>query len=298
MKSNFFKYIFIIFVIGIMIFSFFKIKNDEKEQNETQSNTTTNTQEKITEIRVGVAEFDTINPILSKNKNIQDITNLIYEPLVKISTDCKAEPDLAKEWAKQNDNSYIIKLRENVKWSNGEKFTSADVFYTIQKLKEVSSIYSYNVQHVTDVEITDDYTLRLILDTEVPFFEYNLTFPILSKTFYDDKDFNDTGIVPIGIGMYTVTDVQSNYITLSKNSNWWNRETQLSLNKIYINIYTSVGELYNAFKIGNIDIVNTSNINIQEYIGTIGYTPKEVKGREHDFIALNMRKLFFSKTRS
>ena len=108
MKSNFFKYIFIIFVIGIMIFAFFKIRSDEKEKSETEAETTAETEEKITEIRLGIAEFDTLNPILSKNKNIQDIINLIYEPLVKISADYKAQPALAKEWAKQNDNSYII----------------------------------------------------------------------------------------------------------------------------------------------------------------------------------------------
>ena len=35
MKSNFSKYIFIIFAIGIMIFAIIKIKNDEKK-NDTQ----------------------------------------------------------------------------------------------------------------------------------------------------------------------------------------------------------------------------------------------------------------------
>lgn len=295
MKSNFFKYIFIIFVIGIMIFAFFKIKSDESKQNETQEEATSKTEERIREIRLGVAQFDTMNPILSQNKNIQDIINLIYEPMVKISSEYKAEPELAREWAKQNDNSYIIKLRENVKWSNGEKFTSADVQFTIEKLKQVQSIYSYNVQHIALIEIVDDYTIKLTLDTEIPFFEYNLTFPILSKTFYDDKDFNDTGIVPVGIGMYAVTDVQPTSITLTKNTNWWNREIELSLNKITLNIYSSAGELYNAFKIGNIDLISTSNINIQEYIGTIGYTPKEVKGREHDFIAFNTANYFLGK---
>ena len=34
-------------------------------------------------------------------------------------------------------------------------------------------------------------------------------------------------------------------------------------------------------------MVSTNNNNIQEYIGTIGYSTKEIKGREHDFIVLN-----------
>lgn len=295
MKSNLFKYIFIVFVIGIVIFAFFKIKKDEAEKQEIEQRISENTQEKVTEIRLGIAQFDTLNPLLTNNKNIQDITKIIYEPLINISSDYKAEQGLAIEWAKQNDTTYIIKLRENVKWANGERFTSVDVQYTIERLKERQTIYSTNVQHIASLEIVDDYTIKFNLDQEVPFFEYNLTFPILSKTFFDTNDFNNTSIVTVGTGMYQVSDVQQTYITLTKNTNWWNRDKKLSLDKIIINIYDTVGELYNSFKMGNIDVINTDNINIQEYIGTIGYTPKEMKGREHTFIALNTQNYFLAK---
>ena len=287
MKSNIFKYIFIIFVIIIVIVAFFVIRNNENEQ-QAEEDTSANTNEEIVrEIRLGMAQCDTLNPLLTTNKNVQDITKLVYEPLVDISSDYKATPALATEWAKQDATTYIIKLRENVKWSNGERFTSADVQFTYDKLKENSSIYSSNLTHVTMLEIVDDYTVKMYLDQEVPFFEYYLTFPILSKTFYDTQDYYNTGIVPVGTGKYKVDSVQENYITLTKNTNWWDRDTELSIEKINVNVYDSVGELYNAFKLGNVDLVSTSNTNIQEYIGTIGYSTKEIKGREHDFIVLN-----------
>lgn len=286
MKSNVFKYIFIIFVIIIVIVAFFVIRNNENEQ-QTEEETTSVDEEILREIRLGIAQCDTLNPLLTNNKNVQDITKLIYEPLVDISSDYKATPALATEWAKQDATTYIIKLRENVKWSNGERFTSADVQFTYDRLKENSSIYSSNLEHVTMLEVVDDYTVKMYLDQEVPFFEYYLTFPILSKTFYDTQDYNDLNIVPVGTGKYVVNNVQENYITLTKNTNWWDRDTELSLEKITVNIYDSVGELYNAFKLGNVDLVSTDNTNIQEYIGTIGYSTKEIKGRTHDFLVLN-----------
>ena len=129
MKSNFFKYLFIIFVIGIMIFAFFKIKSDEKETQENQVQTSE--KEKVTEITVGVASFDSMNPILSTNKNVQDITKLIYEPLLTLTSDYKIEACLAKEWAKQNNTTYIIKLKDNIRWADGEKFIAEDVRFTI-----------------------------------------------------------------------------------------------------------------------------------------------------------------------
>lgn len=295
MKSNFFKYIFIIFVIVIVIIAFFIINKQDKEGEKNTVNTENIEQKQIKDVRLGVAQFDTVNPLHTKNKNLQDITKLIFEPLVDLSQDYKAIPALATEWAKQDATTYIIKLRENVKWSNGEKFSSEDVQFTFDRLKENTSIYSKNIQNVTALEIVDDYTVKIYLDKEIPFFEYNLTFPILSKTFYDSQDYNNTTIVPVGTGMYKVSDVQGTYITLTKNTNWWNREKELSLEKIIINIYETVGELYNSFKIGNVDVISTTNTNIQEYIGTIGYVPKEVKGREHDFIAFNMQNHFLAK---
>ena len=60
-------------------------------------------------------------------------------------------------------------------------------------------------------------------------------------------------------------------------------------------MYSSVGELYNSFKIGNLDEVATDNDNVQEYIGSMGYTPKEVKGRNYTFLALNTSNELLSK---
>jgi len=291
MKSNWIKYLFIIFIIIILIFAVMKIRNDEAEKKQ-EENIRSN-QEKINEIKLGIAEFDTINPILSKNKNVQDISKLIYDPLVNLSSDYKAEGVLATEWARQSDNSYLIKLRENVRWSNGTTFTAQDVRFTIDKLKEVSSIYSYNVENVIGVDIVDDYTIKINLDKELPFFEYNLTFPILSKEYYESENFIDTikNKEPIGTGKYKIFEIESSYIILEKNTSWWNRSNiNITLEKITVNLYSSVGELYNSFKIGNIDLISTSNENIKEYIGTIGYSLNEMKGREHTFLAFNTRK--------
>ena len=164
MKSNFFKYIFIIFVIVIVLIAFFIINRQDKEVEQNTVNSENTEQKQINDIRLGVAQFDTINPLLTKNKNLQDITKLIFEPLVDLSQDYKAIPALATEWAKQDATTYIIKLRENVKWSNGERFTSADVQFTFDRLKENTSIYSKNVQDVTALEIVDDYTVKIYLD--------------------------------------------------------------------------------------------------------------------------------------
>lgn len=296
MKSNWIKYIFIIFIIIILVFAIFKIKKDEHEKQQQEEYSSTQ-EETVKEIKLGIAGFDTINPILSNNKNVQDISKLIYEPLVNLTSDYKAEACLAKEWAKQSDNSYLIKLRENVRWTNGQRFTSEDVKFTIDRLKDTQTIYSANVQDVVGIDIVDDYTIKINLGKEVPFFEYNLTFPIMSSEYYNDVDFVTTekNLSPVGTGKFKINEVESSYITLEKNTSWWNKEKGMKLEKITVNLYSSIGELYNSFKIGNLDLISTSNDNLQEYIGTIGYSSKEMKGREHTFLALNVDNYFLAK---
>ncbi len=290
MKSGKAKLLFIFFIIILGIITFFVIKqNEEVKQREEEYIAKTNEQNQITEIKIGIAGLDTINPLISNNKNVHDVSKLIYEPLIMLNEEYKAEGVLATEWAKQSDTSYIIYLKENVKWSNGKKFTAYDVKFTIDMLKQYSTSYSYNVEEVSSVEIIDDYSIKINLKNEVPFFEYYLTFPILSKEYYSGEDFLTTSknSAPIGTGMYKISLVEQTYLTLEKNTNWWNKETELKINKININLYSTIDEVYNSFKLGNIDMINTSNINVKEYIGELGYNEKISSGREHTFLILN-----------
>lgn len=294
MKTNFFKYFFIFFSIIIMIFAFLKIKKDEKDSQNQNIMSEQKEEEIVKELKLGVAAFDSMNPILTKNKNVQDITKIIYEPLFTLTSDYKLEKCLAKEWAKQNNTVYLIKLKDGIRWSDGQKFTANDVKFTIERLKDSNSIYVTNVQNIENVEVVDNSTIRIILKEEVPFFEYKLTFPILSQNYYSDKEFS-ADIVPTGTGMYHVVEVQDNTLILNKNKYYADEDKNPKIEKITINLYTSIGELYNAFKMGNIDFISTQNSNLQDYIGTIGYQKKEMKGREHDFIAFNTQSNILSQ---
>lgn len=289
MKNNFFKYIFLVFIIIIIIFAVYKIKNNDSGTKGIDQEQTSN-QEKSKELNLSISQLDNINPIISKNRNVQEISKLIFDPLINITEDFKAEGALATEWAKTADNTYIIKLRENVNWSNGKQFTADDVRFTIDRLKDTSSIYSYNVQYVSGVEVVDKNTVKIKLDRNVPFFEYNLTFPIISKDYFEGEDFlnTDKNKKIVGTGMYKISDVQDKIIVLEQNSNWWKKEN-LFLQKISVNLYSSMGEVYNAFKLGSVDFISTTNSNFQNYVGTIGYNYKEIKNREHTFIAFNMQ---------
>lgn len=288
MKSNFFKYIFIIFVVVIVIFAIYMIYfKKEDKQNNIEENVVEETTE-IKDLRLGISNYDTINPLISNNKEVLNIGKLIFEPLMNVTEDYKLEMCLATECSKTSDITYVVKIDNNKKWHDGSPLIAKDIQFTIDRLKEGKSIYSYNVEKVISVEILDASTVKINLSEEVPFFEYNLTFPIMPNNYYLGEDFYESAKTPQGTGMYKISKIDSSYIVLEKNTKWWNIKNKDSkIEKIYIKQYSEVGELYNSFKLGNVDIFTTENENLEQYIGTIGYANTQVKAREFDYLAFN-----------
>lgn len=47
--------------------------------------------EEIKNIRLGISNIDTLNPLTSKNQNVQDMSMLVYEPLLYVTEDFNLE---------------------------------------------------------------------------------------------------------------------------------------------------------------------------------------------------------------
>lgn len=217
-------------------------------------------------MRLGISNLDNLNPLISKNQNIQDISKLIYEPLFNIKNDFSLESALGEEFSKAESKVYFVKLRKDAKWHNESNFTAEDVKYTIEAIKKLgeSSIYITNVSNIEKVEVINENLVKIYLYEEVQFFEYNLTFPIISSKLYGDEDIllSDKNNVPMGTGKYKLKSIDINsQINLTENENWWNREEkELRIDTVTIRIYGSISELYNAYKLGRNRYDNNSEL--------------------------------------
>lgn len=231
---------------------------------------------------IGITGYDTINPILSKNKDSQYVSKLIYNSILTIDENFKISGDLAKEYTKLNNITYLIKLKENIYWHDGQVCNSEDIKFTIENLKEIKeSFYNKNVEKIKEIEVIDDYTFKIYLEEEVDNFEYLLCFPILAQHSYEEKTLISKTNNHIGTGNYKITRIDTEEIILS---NERNRE-------ITIKIYPSVTKLYSAFMKEKIDLIYTENINYEEYIGKIGYGNNKSLGKKHGYLVINTKKI-------
>src|SRR5262249_49265152 len=66
----------------------------------------------------------------------RDITSLIFEGLTRTNQYGEPEPALAKNWVISSDGlEYVVRLRDDVLWQDGVRFTAIDVIYTISLLQ-------------------------------------------------------------------------------------------------------------------------------------------------------------------
>lgn len=288
------KAIFIILlIIFISVFIYIKFfdKNDIEIEKAKELIIENNKETVVSNnVRIGIIEFDNMNPILSNNKNVQDISRLIFDPLFTLTQDYKLEPALATEWTKLDDTTYIIKLREDVKWQDGNKFDCSDVMFTIDMLKkeENNSVYYHNVSSISSLEEIDEYTLKITINEKIPYFEYNLIFPIVSSKYFSEENFlsESKNFKLPGTGLFYISDISNNSILLKKNVNSWNNK-KIKLDSINLNLYNSLSSTINAFKSADVDIFTTSNKRIEEYLKNTSYIKKEYINRNYNYLVIN-----------
>ncbi|MFO7320570.1 MAG: ABC transporter substrate-binding protein [Chloroflexota bacterium] len=91
-------------------------------------------------LRVGMNAPVVLDPALHANDSETAFNRAIYDYLIDIEPDGSIAPNLATEWEISDDNlTYTFTLREGVTFHDGKPFSSADVVFTFNRLKEVGS---------------------------------------------------------------------------------------------------------------------------------------------------------------
>ena len=97
--------------------------------------------------------------------------------------------------------------------------------------------------------------------------------------------------------MYKIASIDEDNIFLIKNDRWRKiKETPPKTQSITIHKYSAVGEIFNGFKLGNIDTINTYMTNYTDYVGTMGYNKIDYAGREYDFLSINCNDAILGNT--
>jgi len=111
-----------------------------------------------------------VNPHLSPGTKDLSASRLTYEPLASFDKDSHLTPFLAAEvpslengQVAADGSSVTWKLKQDIKWADGEPFTADDVLFTYQYIMnaDVKSSSAGSYGEVESVEVLDDYTVKV-----------------------------------------------------------------------------------------------------------------------------------------
>lgn len=136
-----------------------------------------------------------IDPALVQDGDTIDVTQQMFEGLMKWDENNKAIPNLAESYTVDKaGTTYTFKIKRGVTFSNGKPLTANDFKYSIERscdpvLKsETAEEYMGDIVGVVDkvhgkadsvsgVKVVDDYTLQIQIDKPKPYFVMKLTYP-------------------------------------------------------------------------------------------------------------------------
>lgn len=190
-----------------------------------------------------------LNPHLSTGNKDSEASRITLEPLATYNAEGELVPFLAAEIPSQENGgiaedgkSVTWKLKQGIKWSDGEPFTAADVVFTYEFVKDpntgASSAGEYEM--VSSVEAIDDYTVK------VNFREVNPAWAtafvgsggmILPRHIYENYLGEKAreaaaNLIPIGTGPYQVIEFKPGDVVIYEPNPYFREVEELGFQRI------------------------------------------------------------------
>lgn len=150
----------------------------------------------------------------------------VLQGLVALDEDSQPQPLLASSWEWTTDTTLVFTLRDDVTFSDGTPFTSADVVATFDRYIEMQSVLATQLA-VIDSYTADDPT-TVTITTSKP---TGTLLGVLSMIFIgkaSDAADDAYWAKPVGTGPFVITDfVTNDRVTLTRNDEYWGEPAKL-----------------------------------------------------------------------
>ena len=225
-----------------------------------------------------ISEPPELNSLMTQDSASGDVLRLTVVGLYELDKNDNPVPNLATDTQVSEDGkTYTMKLKQGVKWSNGEEVTAHDFVFAYQTLckKETAAPYGFmiyeNLVNGMDifegkkdpselgVKAIDDYTLEVSFVTPIPYatslFSFYTFLPMNQKAYEEigannyAKDMDKI----VTNGAYKFAEwVHDDHITLVKNPEY-HKADEIKVEKVKYMMMKDANARMNAFKAAQLD---------------------------------------------
>lgn len=237
---------------------------------------------------------DTLNPILSKSKDVFYISKLIYESLFEYDENIGLRPKLVEEYEINNDgNGVKITLKDEVKWHNGKPLTASDVIFTINAMRMAGMECPYyeKIKKIHSFYTMGEKTVMIFFRFKTDCGLNNLTFPILNHSSFlsvRDAALTRNGFKPVGTGKYMFKSFNSKKkLKLIPFDGYHGEKAKNKVNFVFMPD-TSLGR--NLMDIKEVTCYIDDKVNRKANLNNEDYTIFDIVSNKVDFVVFNEKR--------
>jgi len=238
-----------------------------------------------------LGKINSLNPLFASTSSEETLSRLLFSTLSARDYSGHTGLGLAESiHTNEQGDVWTVKLREGIKWSDGEPITNQDVLYTIRTIQS-SRIKTNFASKLAGVSVKENEQGEIVffLNSSNTFFENSLDLPVLPSHILKDVSpelllENKFSTRPITSGPFTVNATQNigtegeKMVYLTANPKYY-RGTPL-LDSFSIHAFPSITDIKSAIKNGTVTAtadlpskfsseLNSTNIN--EYQTAVNY---------------------------
>lgn len=210
-----------------------------------------------------IGRINTLNPLFATTNSEKVLSRLMFATLTSVDYSGNIGLGLAQSLkASENGKVWTMKLRDELKWSDGEPLTNEDAIFTFRLIQNaaVGSIYTSNL---ANVKISENEAGEIVFTLPAAYadFETALVIPVVPKHMLEDTDpktlvEDDFSNKPVVSGAFSFNAVQSTslkdeeVVYLAANPNYYLGKPML--NSFAVHAYSD--------KTGVINALNSSTV--------------------------------------
>ncbi len=166
----------------------------------------------------------TLDPHMHSETSTTNVTTQMYDRLLTQDANMQLQPELALSVEALDDLTWEIKLREGIKFHNGEDFNAETVKYNIERIIDpaLRSNQAGNFSSVKEVVVVDQYTVRIHTKTPYPIMPKRLNLEIVPKQYIEEHGQQYFAANPVGTGPYKfVSWTKDEAVVMEANESYW-----------------------------------------------------------------------------
>jgi ABC-type transport system substrate-binding protein/class 3 adenylate cyclase len=186
-------------------------------------------------------------------------SELLFRGLLMVDSELNVVPAMADNFRVSADGlTYLFRLGEGVRWSDGEPLTAEDFAYAWRRMRELETRTSFLMEDVETAEALDDRTLEVRLREPRSYFPYVLcsawAFPWPR---HRCEELGDDWAKPgnlVGNGPFTLVEFDDEHALLRANEHW--AGPRGNVGEIHFSFHTHGAEMIEKWRQGRFDLLH------------------------------------------